>query len=61
MTIDDLRIAVTVVSFVSFLGLMAWAWSARNRARFDEAAHLIFAPDGTTAAEAPTPTRSQRP
>ena len=43
MDINDLRIAVTVVSLLSFLGLMAWVWLARNRPRFDEAAQIPFA------------------
>ena len=44
MTIDInlLRIAVTVVSFAVFVGIMAWAASGRNRARFEEAARLPF-------------------
>ena len=44
MTIDInlLRIAVTVVSFVVFVGILAWAASARNRERFDAAARLPF-------------------
>jgi len=43
MDINDLRIAVTVVSLVTFLGLMAWVWTARNRSRLEEAAQLPFA------------------
>ena len=43
MDVNDLRMAVTVVSLLSFLGLMAWVWLARNRPRFDEAAQIPFA------------------
>ena len=43
--IDQLRAGVTLFSFVAFLGLVGWAWSRRNRARFDEAAQLPFAPE----------------
>jgi len=43
MDINDLRIAVTVVSLATFLGLMAWVWAARNRQHFEEAAQLPFA------------------
>lgn len=46
MDVNDLRIGVTVLSFVAFLGIFAWAWSRRNSARFDEAAQLPFV-DGT--------------
>jgi cytochrome c oxidase cbb3-type subunit 4 len=45
MSVNDLRIAVTVLSFVAFLGVVAWAWSRCNLGRFDEAAHLPFAGD----------------
>ena len=46
-----LRSAVTVVSLLAFLGIVAWAWSRRNRARFDEAANLPFADDNNTSRE----------
>ena len=46
MSVNDLRIAVTIVSFLAFIGVFAWAWSRRNRSRFDEAARLPFAGDG---------------
>ncbi|MEZ5702075.1 MAG: cbb3-type cytochrome c oxidase subunit 3 [Burkholderiaceae bacterium] len=42
MDINFLRSAVTVISFVTFLGIVAWAWSRRNKAGFDEAAQLPF-------------------
>ena len=43
MDINDLRIAVTVVSLLTFLGVMGWISLARNRPRFEEAARLPFA------------------
>jgi cytochrome c oxidase cbb3-type subunit 4 len=43
MDINDLRAAVTVLSFFIFAGIVAWAWSRRNREAFDEAAMLPFA------------------
>jgi len=43
MDVNDLRIAVTVLSLLTFLGLIAWVGLARNRARFEEAAQLPFA------------------
>ena len=42
MDINDLRSIVTLVSFLTFLGIVAWAWSKRNKERFDEAAQLPF-------------------
>ncbi|MFT3816168.1 MAG: cbb3-type cytochrome c oxidase subunit 3 [Rubrivivax sp.] len=43
MDINDARVLTTVVSLVLFIGIMAWTWSARRRAGFDEAARLPFA------------------
>ena len=43
MDINALRIAVTLLSFAVFAGIVAWAWSRRNQTRFDEAARLPFA------------------
>ena len=45
MDINDLRSAMTVVSLLTFVGIVAWAWSRRNRADFDEAARLPFNDD----------------
>lgn len=42
MDINDLRSIVTLVSMLTFLGIVAWAWSRRNKERFDEAAQLPF-------------------
>jgi cytochrome c oxidase cbb3-type subunit 4 len=43
--VNTLRTAVTVLSFVAFIGIVGWAWSRRNRAAFDEAAQLPFLDD----------------
>jgi len=45
MDINDLRSAFTLVSFLIFVGIVAWAWSKRNQADFDEAARLPFKDD----------------
>jgi cytochrome c oxidase cbb3-type subunit IV len=42
MDIDVLRSIMTVVSFVTFVGIIAWAWSSRSQARFEQAARLPF-------------------
>jgi cytochrome c oxidase cbb3-type subunit IV len=39
MDINDMR---TVISLVTFVGILAWAWSKKNKADFDEAARLPF-------------------
>lgn len=33
----------TVIVFVSFIGIVLWAFSKRNKDSFDEAANLVFA------------------
>ena len=37
--------AMTVVMLVVFLGIVAWAYSAKRRAQFDEAARVPFEDD----------------
>jgi cytochrome c oxidase cbb3-type subunit 4 len=39
---DDLRVVVTVVSFLVFVGIAVWAFSRRRKRDFDEAARLHF-------------------
>jgi cytochrome c oxidase cbb3-type subunit 4 len=43
MDLNDARIAVTVLSLLVFVGIVAWALARRNTARFEEAARLPFA------------------
>ena len=43
--INDLRSIMTVVSLLTFLGIIWWAFSGKNRGRFEEAANLPFAED----------------
>ncbi len=35
----------TVIVFVAFVGVVWWAFSSRNKAKFDEAANVIFEDD----------------
>ena len=51
MDVNDLRVVVTVVSMLVFIGIVAWAYSRKNRDSFDEAAQLPF-DDGESAARA---------
>ena len=39
----DARSLVTVASFISFIGIVWWAYSGRRKSSFDEAANLPFA------------------
>lgn len=43
--INTLRSAATVVSFITFIGILVWAFSRRNAADFEEAAKLPFEQD----------------
>lgn len=45
MDVTTLRIAATVVSLLTFVGIWAWAWRRANASRFDEAARLPFGQD----------------
>lgn len=45
LDINTLRSLATVVSFVTFIGIVAWAYSRRNAADFEEAAKLPFEQD----------------
>jgi cytochrome c oxidase cbb3-type subunit 4 len=55
MDINDLRTIITALSFVVFVGIVTWAWSSRQRARFEEAANLPFADaDAELPGELPT-------
>jgi cytochrome c oxidase cbb3-type subunit 4 len=42
MDINDIRITWTVVSFLVFLAILAWAFSRGAKKGFDEAAQLPF-------------------
>lgn len=45
LDINTLRSAATVVSFVTFIGIVWWAWSKRRTDDFSEAAKLPFEQD----------------
>ena len=45
MDITTMRIVVTLLSFVCFLGIGVWAYSRGNKQRFEEAAQLPFEQD----------------
>ena len=45
MDVTTLRIIATLASFATFIGIWYWAFSRRNKARFDEAARLPFEQD----------------
>ncbi len=45
MDINILRSMATVASFVTFIGIVWWAWSKRRSSDFTEAANLPFEQD----------------
>ena len=45
MDITTLRIAATLASLATFIGILVWAFARRNRRGFDEAAQLPFEQD----------------
>ena len=45
MDVITLRSVATVVSFLTFLGIVWWAWSKRRATDFSEAANLPFEQD----------------
>ncbi|MFP8781035.1 cbb3-type cytochrome oxidase subunit 3 [Hydrogenophaga sp. RWCD_12] len=45
MDINDLRSIVTLISMLTFVGILVWAWSKRNQRDFEEAAQLPFQED----------------
>ena len=42
MDVNELRVVVTLLSFVAFIGIVCWVAGRRNAAGFDEAAQLPF-------------------
>ncbi len=43
--LSDARSLITLISMLTFIGIVVWAWSARRKNEFDEAAMLPFADD----------------
>ena len=61
MDINDLRSIMTVVSLLTFLGIVWWAFGMKgNKERFDEAANLPFADDEADRVELGLPRNEQR-
>lgn len=45
MDFDFMHSIWTVVMFVLFIGIVVWAWSAKRKRRFDEAARMPLEED----------------
>ena len=48
--LNDMRAAMTVIAFLTFLGIIYWAYSGRRKQRFEEAARLPFTEDDDSTA-----------
>lgn len=42
MDINELRSLMTLVSLITFLGIVVWAYSRKRKAAFDAAAYSVF-------------------
>ncbi len=42
---DTASSVMTVISFITFVGIMWWAFTPKNRSSFEQAASLPFADD----------------
>jgi cytochrome c oxidase cbb3-type subunit 4 len=42
MDVNDLRVVISVLAFVVFIGIVVWACSRKRKGDFDEAAMLPF-------------------
>lgn len=56
--VSDARSAITLLCMLTFLGIIAWAWSARRKNDFEEAAMLPFADEDMNTQ---TTTQAQEP
>ena len=45
MDINDARSLITVVSLLAFLAIVGWAYGAKRKARFEEAARSVLDED----------------
>jgi cytochrome c oxidase cbb3-type subunit 4 len=48
---DNASSVMTVVSFITFLGIIWWAYTPHNRGNFEQAASLPFADEDKAAGE----------
>ena len=45
MDINDFRMVVTVATFVTFVGIVAWAYSGRRKQDYEKAARMALDDD----------------
>ncbi|MCK4742388.1 MAG: cbb3-type cytochrome c oxidase subunit 3 [Sulfuriflexus sp.] len=44
---NSIQMLWTIVAFVTFVGIVIWAWSSKREDEFHEAENLIFEEDNT--------------
>jgi cytochrome c oxidase cbb3-type subunit 4 len=49
--LNELRAAVTVAAFLTFLGIVAWAYSGRRRNHYERAARMALEDEPAQAAK----------
>ena len=59
MDINDLRAATTVLSLLTFLGIVWWAYRKGSKSFYEEAANLPFAEDDDADVVSSRPPRSR--
>ena len=47
MDINDFRSVITLLAFLTFIGIVFWAYHGKSRRNFDEAAQLPLIDDDT--------------
>ena len=48
MDMSTIRSIITVVTFITFLGIVAWAYSGKRKQAFDAAARMALEEDEST-------------
>jgi cytochrome c oxidase cbb3-type subunit 4 len=62
MDLNDIRAWYTVVMFVTFIGVVVWAYGKGRAKRFEQAAQLPFnEPEQPRSAQAPRDVTGDRP
>jgi cbb3-type cytochrome oxidase subunit 3 len=58
MVLEVIHMAWTVLLLIAFVGIVAWAWSARSQNRFEIAARSLLDDDATTLVPAVIPAKA---
>lgn len=56
---NEVRVFVTVVGFILFVGICFWAFSKRNKADFDEDAQSVISDDDLPPSDNQNPSDKQ--